>query len=200
MIDAASDEIARIPVAASGVHRIQRADLIDRYTQSPAEQHGEAQANRESEQWWSTGFSPTQTRGSARRRATRQSPCARRTLGCGANTGSCARHNKSNHRNEGARETEREEHLGAPARRIHTCALPSCCAQEALHEDHGQVGIRGSQLFANARHDRIARLRCGRARVDEHARGIGGPRWHIDMRLGPVFKRIRVSPRARGRR
>ena len=43
MIDAAIDEIARIPGGGSQRHRIERADLIDRCTQSPAEQHGEAQ-------------------------------------------------------------------------------------------------------------------------------------------------------------
>jgi hypothetical protein len=48
MIDAASDAIARIPVASQS-YRIERADLIDRDPQAPAEQHGEAQANRESD-------------------------------------------------------------------------------------------------------------------------------------------------------
>ena len=42
MIDAAIDAIARIPVAAP-------TDLIDRDPQAPAEQHGEAQPNRESD-------------------------------------------------------------------------------------------------------------------------------------------------------
>ena len=75
---------------------------------------------------------------------------------------------------EARREAERQEHFGGGAEDPHLRAA-FVLRTEAPHEGHGQVGIRGSQLFVNALRDRIARPRCGRARVDEHARGIGGP-------------------------
>jgi hypothetical protein len=79
---------------------------------------------------------------------------------------------QANHRDEGAGETKRQEHLrdGAEDRHLRAALV---LRTKAFHDSHRQVGIGGSQLFANAAHDGIARLRWGRPRVDEHARRIG---------------------------
>src|SRR5262245_36700068 len=95
------------PGGGSQGYRIERAELIERNPQAPAEQHGETQTNRESDGGDREAFAKDEAQHVGGRRADRH-PHAE--LADAARDQVTAHAIQANHCNEGARKTKRHEH------------------------------------------------------------------------------------------